>query len=151
MLRNTDGLLPGRRVNDKQSFLRLQKLFERFEFVEQRLVDFLAASRVENTDVSCLLILPFECRRRHTLNVLLLWIWNKRRNVNLLSERGKLLDRSRSLQIAGNECGRAILLFQQARQFRGRSGFARTIQPDNQNSPGFTHIKRRAIAAEEPS
>src|SRR3989442_1291560 len=108
-------------------------------------------SRVEDVDVSCLSILPFECRRRRTLNVLLLWIWNKRRNVNLLSQRGELLNRRRPLQIAGNECGRATLFFQQARQLRCRSGFARTIQPDNQDSSGLTEIKRHAVAAEERS
>jgi hypothetical protein len=41
------------------------------------------------------------------------------------------------------------LFFEQPRQLGGGSGFARAIQPNDQDSPGLIQIERRRVAAEQ--
>ena len=48
---HADGLLSGRSIDYEQSFLRLQKFFEFFQFLNQRVIDFLATGRIEDIDV----------------------------------------------------------------------------------------------------
>ena len=48
--RYTNGLLPGRRIGNKQDFLRPQEFFERFKLIHERFVDFLTPRRIEDAD-----------------------------------------------------------------------------------------------------
>src|SRR5436853_393651 len=91
------------------------------------------------------------CNRgsRGALDIFLVRIRSENRNVNLLPERGELLDRRRPLQIAGNQPRRATLLFKQQRQLCRRSCFAGAVQSDQQNSARFAELKRRRIASEQ--
>src|SRR5260370_14844363 len=92
---------------------------------------------------------PTSCGGRRALNVFLVRLWRENRNIDLFSKRGELLDRSGSLQVAGNERRRMTLFFEQSRQLGGRSCFARTIQSNNQNSCRLLKIERRRITAEQ--
>src|SRR4029077_4611074 len=47
---DTYGLLASRRVNHEQNFPRLQEIFELLEFVEERFIDFLTSSGIEDVD-----------------------------------------------------------------------------------------------------
>ena len=91
------------------------------------------------------------CNRgsRGALDIFLVRIRSENRNVNLLPERGELLDRRRPLQIAGDQPRRATLLLKQQRKLCRRSCFAGAVQSDDQNSARFAELKRRRIAAEQ--
>src|SRR5437016_4217237 len=115
---DTDCLLARCRIHDEQSFLRLQKFFQLFEFLNERLVDFLPACRVEDVNGGASSSEPRRgsgsvrdvagtlpsrlCQRCRcgALNVFLAWIGSENRHVNLFPERYELLDRCRTLQIA---------------------------------------------------
>src|SRR5439155_4846134 len=60
--------------------------------------------RVEDLDVSRMSILRCNRGSRGALDIFLVRIRSENRNVNLLPERGELLDRRRPLQIAGANC-----------------------------------------------
>src|SRR6266702_2921640 len=102
MRRYADSLLPGRSIDNKKCFLRLQKFFELFELLNQRGVDFLPTCRVEDADIRWMSILRFECSGCGALHIFLVWIWSENRNVDLFAERRELFDRCRPLQIQGN-------------------------------------------------
>src|ERR1700736_2558332 len=92
---------------------------------------------------------PASCGGRRALNAFLVRLRRENRNIDLFSKRGELLDRSGSLQVAGDERRRMTLFFEQSRQLGGRSCFARTIQSNNQNSCRLLKIERRRITAKE--
>src|SRR5437899_7484497 len=91
------------------------------------------------------------CNRgsRGALDIFLVRIRSENRNVNLLPERGELLDRRRPMQIAGDQLRRATLLLKQQRTLCRRSCFAGAVESDDQNYARFAELKRRGIAAEQ--
>ena len=99
MRRDIHRLLTGRSIDDKQCFLRLQKSFELLKLLDQRDIDFLPPSGVEDVDVASRSLVPFERRARRALDIFLTRIWLENGNVDLFSERSELFDRCRSLQI----------------------------------------------------
>ena len=103
MRRDADPLLASCGVDHEQDFPRLQKIFQRFEFRDQPLVNFLTTSRVEDVDVGSLSILPFEGRSCRALDIFLIRGRCENGNIDLFSECRELLNRGRSLQIAGDE------------------------------------------------
>ena len=103
--RDLDRLLSRGCVHHEQDFLRLQEIFERYQFLNQRLIDLLPAGRVED----CLSrrspgeggsILPFQRGGGGALNIFLVRVRSENRNVDLFSKRGELIDGRGALQIA---------------------------------------------------
>src|SRR5260370_8926177 len=101
----------GRRLGFElaECFVWVEKVFEVIELLNQRGIDFLPGSRLEDLDFSWVSILRCNRGSRGALDIFLTRIRGENRNVNLFSERGELFDRGRSLQIQGNQCGHATL------------------------------------------
>src|SRR5205085_3960114 len=59
---DTHRLLARRRVNHQKGFLWLQKLLQFFQFLDQRFIDLLPASSVENGNIVIILTLDRGCR-----------------------------------------------------------------------------------------
>src|SRR5882762_1050000 len=112
MRRNTHGLLAGRRVDHQQSLLWLQKSFELLKFFDQRDVDFLAASGIEDVDVTARFLVPSQGRGRGPLNIFLTRVRLEDWNIGLFSERRELLDRGRPLQIERDQIRTAALFLE---------------------------------------
>src|SRR5437016_1895667 len=141
MRRDTDCLLTSRGVDDKECFLRLQKSFELLKLLDQRDLDFLPAGGLEDVDVASSPILPFERCGCRTLEIFLVRIRHENWNVDLFSERRELFDRCWSLQVQCDQIRSATLFLQKPSEFRGRSCFAGTVQPDDQNSARFAEVE----------
>src|SRR6266404_4578065 len=60
MSRNADRLLTGRRIDNQQCFLWLQKSFQLLQLLNQRDIDLLPARRVENFDIAPRALMPLE-------------------------------------------------------------------------------------------
>ncbi len=58
--RYRDGLLAGGGVDDEENFLGLEELFQAADFLDEVLIDFLAAGGVEDLDVAGLVFAPGE-------------------------------------------------------------------------------------------
>ena len=67
----------------------------------------------------CMPQVPFERGGSRTLNIFLVRIGSENWNVDLFSERGELLNRGRSLQIAGDQRWGTSFFFKQPRQLGG--------------------------------
>src|SRR5207248_2036060 len=148
---DADCLLADRSIDYKQNLLRLQKLLQLFEFLNQRFIDFLPARRVENVDVSSVWLTPFKCSGGDALNIPLIRIGSVNRDFNLLSQRRELPNRGRPLQIARNQSRRVTLFLQKTRQLSGRSRLAGTVESYDQNARRFFEIEWRSVASKERS
>src|SRR5436189_2342101 len=100
MSSDADRLLAGCCIDNEQGFLRLQEIFELLQFLNERLINFLASRGIEDVDVRFLSILPFQCSGGSTSNILLVGLGTERGSINLFSQYGQLLNRRRALQIA---------------------------------------------------
>ena len=148
--RHADGLLPGRGIDNEQDFLRLQKFFERFQFIHQRVVDFLSPRRIEDLHTRrARRSRPTKRRRRNGLHVLFTSFGNMNRYLDLFPKRCELLDRRGPLQIAGYERWDATLFLQQQRQLGSRGCFARAVKPDDQDACFIFQAKRLCVAAKQ--
>ena len=103
MRRHAHRLLAGGGVGHEQHFLRLQKFAQTLQLLHERLVDFLPAGGVEDLHVARCLARPLERELRDFQHILFAGGRGENRDVDLAAERGELLDRRRTLQIARDE------------------------------------------------
>jgi hypothetical protein len=151
MLGHADGLLSGGRVTDEEHLLWNEQFLQLFEFLQERLVDFLASGGVIDLHISTLLLAPGRGLPAHAENVGLSGLWLKHRNADLIAQGGKLFDSGGALKVASDQQGRLALGFQQAGKLGARSRFACTVETDHEDSPGFGEVKRSGIPTEQIS
>ena len=111
MSHDADRLLTSRRICHKQNFLRLQEIAQSLQFLDQRLINFLATRGIENVDVVARIGLrPNRCRGC-AQDILLVGWRRENRDVDLPAKRGELFDRRRTLQIHCDQTRSMTLLF----------------------------------------
>src|SRR6266404_8572735 len=99
MSSDADRLLAGCCIDNEQGFLRLQEIFERFQFLNQRFVDLLPAGRIKDVDARCARrSCPTNRCGNSAPDVFLVGIGRKHGNLDLLSERHELLNGGWPLQ-----------------------------------------------------
>ena len=109
---DADRLLTRGSINHQQYFLRIQKFFQLFQFLNKRFINFLAACRVENVNVwPAWGVRAADCGSYCALNLLLVRFRRKNRNVNLFAERYELLDCCGTLQVAWDQDWEMPLFF----------------------------------------
>jgi len=144
-----DGLLAGGGVADEKDFLRIEEVFEALEFLEEGLVDFLAAGGVEDLDVATGFVAPGEGLPGDFEDGFFVPGGGENVDVDLAGEGGELLDGRGAHEVAGDEVGSAALGFEPACEFGGGGGFAGAVEANDEDAGGFGEIELGGSAAEE--
>ena len=147
---HADRLLPRGGVGHQQDLLRLQRIAQALEFLDQRFVNFLAPGGIEILHVDAGLGgRPLRAFAAGLDEIGFARLRPKNRHSDLTRQRHELIDGSRPLQVAGDQHGAAAFLFEQAGELGGRGGFAGAVQAHHQDAGGRIEIERRGVAAEQ--
>ena len=96
-------LLACSRITDDEDFLRLQKIPEVLEFLDELFIQLLAAGRIENLDIATCGIAPVQRLPGDLENISLTFFRAENGDVDLLSQHGQLVDGSWAVKVAGYE------------------------------------------------
>jgi hypothetical protein len=90
-------------ITDDEDFLRLQKIPEVFEFLDEGFIQLLATGRIENLDIATCGIAPVQRLPGDLENISLAFLWAENGDVDLLSQHGQLIDGGWAVKVAGDE------------------------------------------------
>jgi hypothetical protein len=143
------GLLSSGSIANDEDFLRLKKIAESLEFLDEWLIEFLSASGIENLHIAACGIAPVQCLAGNLKHMGLAFFGAENRNIDLPAENGELVDSGGPMEVASNEEGRAALRFSKAGQLGRGGGFSRAIEAHDENARGLVEIELRGVASEE--
>ena len=102
LFRRIDCILTGHRVNDKQCLVRINRVFQRLDFVHHLFVNGKTSCGIYNNDVTALRLCLFYGVLRYLYNVLIIRL-RVNGHVNLRRYHFQLLYCGRTVHVAGNE------------------------------------------------
>jgi hypothetical protein len=143
------GLLSGGGIADDEDFLRLEKIAELLEFLDERLIEFLSAGGVEDLHIAACRGTPVEALLGDLEHIGLAFFGAENRDIDLAAEDGELVDGGWAMEVARDEKWRTALGFQQAGQLGGGGGFSRTVEADDENAGGLVEVQLGGVASEE--
>ena len=143
-----DRFLSGGRVEDKQSFLRLDQIPQPRQLLHQWLVNLQPAGGIENERVAI-----GRARRRQRLARNLehvgLAVADENRQLQLLAEFFQLVHRRRAVHIGPHQQRRASLFVQQPPQLGAGSGLAGAVQAHQQDATGIATQQQTGVGRAE--
>ena len=144
-----DRALAGGGVGDEERFARGDEGVEALEFLDQAVVDLLAAGGVEDEDVAGLGFGPLDGFGGDLDDVGFAGLRGEDGNADLAADGGELVDGGGAVEVAGDEERLAALAFEAAGELRGGGGFAGAVEAAEEDAGGRVEVERDLIATEE--
>ena len=143
------GLLPSGGIADDENFLRLEKIAELLEFLNEWFVEFLAACGVEDLHIAACRGAPVESLLGDLEHIGLAFFGAENRDIDLAAEDGELVDGGGAMEVARDEKWRAALGFQQAGQLSRGGGFSCAVEANDEDASGLVEVQLGGVASKE--
>ena len=151
VLGDRDRLLTSGGVGNEKGLFGLNELVKLLEFLDEKVVDFLATGGVEDDDGGLAGFIGFEGLLGDFDEVFFARLGGEDGDFALGAEHGELLDGGGSVEVAGDEKRFAAIFLETAGELGGGGGFTRTVESAKQDVRGGIEVEGALVSAEEKS